>query len=157
MQGTEQLMIYSCDRCHLMSVAIGVATRDVPGTDTGSRECRETGLHGTVENIGRTLAGRLVHIGLTTIIRANPGTGAVSLSLRDSAHRAQEWIGAQNVHRRIGIPGRLLDGYGLSSEGLACARMAARLLSAAHTGMDAAWWKAIGTMLRAPHRAPEGR
>lgn len=155
MHGTDQLMIDSCTVCHGLFVRMsGIGTLAVPGTDGTVRTCRESGQHGAIDNIGRTQAGRLIHIALTTIIRAHPGDSAIQVSLRDAAHCAQDWIKAQNVHRRIGIPLRLLDGYGVSSEGLACARMAARMLSESTRGLEATWWRAIGTMLRAAYCGP---
>jgi hypothetical protein len=87
----------------------------------------------------------LVHVALSTLLRS----GSLDRSAADTAHMLQEWIAAPTDQRRASqLPYLLRDGYGVSSIGLAAARVLCSAISR-EVGPDAAYyWKAAASVMR---------
>lgn len=130
-----------CESCGAMRVsATGIAMRakTVPGV--GAMDCG----HVFIE-AGTVRIPQLVHVALSTVIR----DARVEQSARDTAHVIQEWLKVSDLYRRTnGLPWALTDGYGVSSTGLAVARILARAVSAASVPADALYWSAAANVMR---------
>lgn len=127
------------------------------------RECGQirTGIdlvgHKTIAGTGDSMCGHLavdtaevfvagiVHVALSTIIRDSN----IDQSVRDTAHTIQEWMNVPDWARNASMyPMLLIDGYGVSSEGLATARILARTMSALSAPGDAFYWGAAANVMR---------
>lgn len=130
-----------CESCGTVRIsAAGIAMRATTVPGTGDMSCG----HVFVE-VGTIRVPQIVHVALSTIIR----DGRVDQSARDTAHIVQDWLNVSHLYRRTsGIPWMLVDDYGVSSTGLAVARILARAVSAASVPSDAVYWSAAANVMR---------
>lgn len=130
-----------CESCGAMRVsAAGIAMRakTVPGV--GAIDCGHV-----FTEAGEVRIPQLVHVALSTIIRDT----RVDSTARDTAHVVQEWLRVSDLYRRTnGLPWSLVEDYGVSSTGLAVARILARAVSAASVPSDAVYWQAAANVMR---------
>lgn len=128
-----------CRSCGQIRAGIDlVAPKTIAGT--GDSRCS----HSTTDTAEVFVAG-IVHVALSTIIR-DPN---VDQSARDTAHTIQEWMDVPDWARNSSMhPMILIEGYGVSSEGLAVARILARTMSAVSAPSDAFYWGAAANVMR---------
>lgn len=133
--------VMRCVECYgLAVVLVGVGTGKKPVPGTGRLDCG----HLDTESIGEVAVAHIVHLSLSTLLR-RPDV----LADRDAAHTIQNWLKApESAGRTSGLPWVLVDGYGVSSEGLATARILARTMSAVAAPSDAFFWRAAANIMR---------
>lgn len=128
----------SCDGLKAFINGVGSGKVYVPGT--GRLDCP----HGVTEPIGEVHVPQLVHLALSTLLRAPE-----FLADRDTAHTIQEWLKVPaNMRRTNALPYVLTNGHDVSSMGLAAARILARTMSAITVPGDAFYWRAAANVMR---------
>lgn len=134
--------VMQCPECYGLSVVLlGVGTGRKPVPGTGRLDCG----HLEVTEVGEVAVVHLVNVALGTLLRRPD-----MLADRDMAARLQEWLRASPEYRFIrGLPWDLTDGdYGVSTAGLATARILARLMAAQSGPPDSVMWSAAARIMR---------
>lgn len=133
--------ITRCVECYgLTTTLVGVGSGKKPVPGTGRLDCG----HLETEIIGIVPVTHIVHLALSTLLR-RPDV----LADRDAAHTIQDWLKVPPFYgRTTGLPWVLIDEYGVSSEGLATARILARTMSAIAAPSDAFYWRAAANIMR---------
>jgi hypothetical protein len=135
-----EVQLIECRDCSAARVtAPGGKPKTVPGT--GVLDCP----HLVTDGPTAVDVVQVVHVALSTLLR----TGDLSAEGRVFAHQVQEWMRASDRQRRTtGLPYALVDGYGVSSAGLAVARVSAAAMAALVPASEAFYWKAAASVMR---------
>lgn len=114
---------------------------EVPQTRDRRQDCGF--VHGW-DAVGNVDAAVFTHVALSTVLNARN----LPDWQRDGIQVVQADLGAGDVHRRIGWPTRLIDGHGVSSDGLVTARLMARWVAGRTTDLKRAmvWRSAAGLL-----------
>lgn len=128
-----------CRTCGAIRAAVSLTpAKTIAGT--GDSMCGHL-----VNDTAEVFVAGIVHVALSTIIRDQH----VDMSARDTAHTIQEWMDVPDWARNASMyPMLLIQGYGVSSAGLATARILARTMSALSAPSDAFYWKAAANVMR---------
>lgn len=131
--------LIECDSCGLLEFKISDKAGTVPGTGAALHCDHKRTDIGTVE------VPQLVHVALSTLLRA----GVLDNGGRATAHQVQEWLRVPARNWRVGnLPWVLQDGYGVSSYGLATARILAASMAALTVPSEAFYWLAASSLTR---------
>lgn len=122
---------HSCDTYRVSMTAVALSARTVPGTG----ERRAWNCPHMWEEVGRFDAVQLVHVALSTLIRDILDGADKDMALVAQARIASPATGTS------GLPYVLINGYGVSSIGLATARLLA-------SRMDGLWTAAAAGLMR---------
>lgn len=134
--------ITTCVDCHALHVSIAEnvnRARLVPGT--GTLDCG----HLTREESGTVSTHVAIHLALSTLLRS----GDLAEEARNLAHQIQAWMAVpQSMWTVRKLPYLMTDGYGVSSAGLAVARIMAANLAKTATPESAFYWRAAASIMR---------
>lgn len=132
----------ACRDCAALRVSLaatGKRPATVPGT--GDLKCG----HMVTEGPDTVDVDQIVHVALSTLLRA----GDLDEEPRRLAHVVQERLNVPERRRSLtGIPYVLTSGYGVSSEGLAVARILAAAVAKIAEPSDAFYWRAAVSIMR---------